>query len=214
MNAQPKITTIEIDESLDKLADWDFFDEKVIGKFSGFKAASGNILGIRRRIIDRDSVYDEKKGPHPHTFELAPHGIETVTFRPMNFHVTHAGTPHRVPHSFGYWHINDLDEVYLAIPAPEGEQRGHFVVVMQKPAGKEGESFAWYCEECLTLFDEYHFNHGQLGLGEFWRAEMEAVAQHNATNRICPECGRANPLAYTWNTVKDTPELSAARQHW
>jgi hypothetical protein len=118
MNAKPKITTIEIDDSLDKLGDWDFFDEKVIGKFSGFKAASGNILGIRRRIIDRESVYDEKKGPHPHTFELAPNGIETISFRPMNIHVTHAGTPHRVPHSFGYWHINDLDEVYLAIPAP------------------------------------------------------------------------------------------------
>jgi hypothetical protein len=85
---------------------------------------------------------------------------------------------------------------------------------MQKPAGKEGESFAWYCEECLTLFDEYRFNHGQLGLTEFWRAEMEAVAKHNATDRICPECGHANPLAYTWNTVKDTSELTAARLHW
>ena len=82
-----------------------------------------------------------------------------------------------------------------------------------RPAN-EGESFAWYCEACLTLFDEYHFNHGQLGLSEFWRAEMEAVARHNAKDRICPECGHANPLAYTWNTVKDTPELTAARLHW
>ena len=73
MNATSKITTIEIDDSLDRLSDWDFFDEKVIGKFSGFKAAAGNILGIRRRIIDRDSIYDEKKGPHPAHLRAFPH---------------------------------------------------------------------------------------------------------------------------------------------
>jgi hypothetical protein len=147
------------------------------------------------------------------------HGLDSnsvliIGWNRMRFHVTRAGTSHRVPHSFGYWHINDLDEIYLAIPAPEGETRGHFVVVMQKPVGKEGESFAWYCEKCLTLFDEHRFNHGQLGLGEFSRAEMEAVAKHNAGDRVCPECGHLNPLAYTWNTVKNTPELKAPRLHW
>jgi hypothetical protein len=209
-----KITTIEIDESPDNLGDWDFFDEKVIGKFSGFKAASGNILGLRRRIVDRETIYDEKKGPYGDMHELGLEGIETVVVKPMRFHVTRAGTPHRVPHSFGYWHINDLDEIYVAIPAPEGETRGHFVVVMQKPRGKEGESFAWFCERCLTLFDEYRFDHGRLGLTEFWRAEMEAVERHNASDRVCPECGHANPFAYTWNTVKDKPEHTAARLHW
>jgi len=209
-----KITTIEIDDSLDKLGDWDFFDEKVIGKFSGFKAVSGNVFGLRRRIIDRTSIYDEKKGTYGDTHELGPDGIHTVKFGPMQFHVTTAGTPHRVPHSFGYWHINDLDEVYLAIPAPEGEERGHFVVVMQKPVGKEGESFAWYCEQCLTFIDEYRFDHGRLGLNEFWRAELEAVVRHNETDRRCPECGHINPLAYAWNTVKDTPEQKASRLHW
>ncbi len=214
MTTSSNITTIEIDDSLEKLGDWDFFDEKVIGKFSGFKAVSGNVLGLRRRIIDRDSVYDEKKGPYGDMLELGPGGIHPVVVSPMKLHVTHAGTPHRVPHSFGYWHINDLDEVYLAIPAADGEERGYFVVVMQKPAGNEGESFAWYCEKCLTLYNEYRFHHGRLGLNEFWRAEMEAVTKHNATDRMCPECGHINPLAYTWNTVKDTPELKAARLHW
>ncbi|HEV8019749.1 MAG TPA: hypothetical protein VGP41_00725 [Candidatus Lustribacter sp.] len=214
MSEMSKITTIEIDDSLDRLGDWDFFDEKVIGKFSGFRAASGNVFGLRRRIIDRESIYDEKKGPYGDMFELAPGGIHHVTVVPMKFHVTNAGTPHRVPHSFGYWHINDLDEVYVAIPAPEGETRGHFVVVMQKPVGKEGESFAWYCEACLLLIDEYRFDHGRLGLNEFWRAEMEAVARHNEGDRQCPECGHVNPLGYTWNTVKDTAELKAARLHW
>lgn len=208
------ITTVEIDESIERLGDWDFFNDKVIGKFSGFKAVSGNILGLRRRIVDRDSIYDEKKGPFGDMLELGPNGIETVTMKPMRFHVTTAGTPHRVPHSFGYWHINDLDEVYLAIPAPEGEQRGHFIVVMQKPAGNEGESFAWYCEDCLTIVHEYRFPHGKLGLNEFWRAEGSAVEAYNAGDRRCPECGHVNPLAYAWNTVKDTPEMAAARKHW
>jgi hypothetical protein len=210
----PKITTIEIDGSIDKIGDWDFFDEKVVAKFSGFKAVAGNILGVRRRLIDRNSIYDEKKGPFGDMFELGPEGITRVKYRPLQFHVTAAGTPHRVPHSFGYWHINDMDEIYVAIPAPEGQERGHFVVVMQKPSGKEGESFAWYCQECMTLIHEYRFAHGQLGLNEFWRAELSAVEQFNSSSRRCTECGHVNPLGYAWNTVKDTPDMTAARLQW
>jgi hypothetical protein len=209
-----KITTVEIDESIDKLGDWNFLDEKIIGKFGGFKTASGNILGLRRRIVDRNMIYDEQMGPSGETFELGPNGIQAMRFKPLELHITTAGTPHRVPHGFGYWHINDLDEVYLAIPAPEGETRGHFIIVMQKPAGKEGESFAWYCEECVTLISESHFDHGRLGLNEFWRAEAAAVAGYNETERRCPECGHVNPLAYSWNPVKDTPAIAAARLHW
>jgi len=192
----------------------DFFDEKVIGKFSGFLAVSGNVLGLRRRIIDRDTIVDEKKGAYGDMLELGPDGIHTVDMRPLHVHVTRAGTPHRVPHSFGYWHINDVDEVYLAIPAPEGDPKGHFVVCQQRPVGKEGESFAWFCERCLTIIHEYRFDHGRLGLNEFWRAELAATVEYNATSRRCPECGHENPLGYSWNTVKDTPELAAARRYW
>jgi hypothetical protein len=32
--------------------------------------------------------------------------------------------------------------------------------------------------------------------------------------RTCPECGFLNPLAYCWNTAKDTAEERAARAIW
>ena len=216
MNATPKITTIEIDDSLDKLADWDFFDEKVVGKFSGFKAASGNIFGIRRRIIDRESVYDEKKGPHPHTFELGPKGAVTCKFEPMRLHLTTAGTPHRVPHSMGFWHINDMDELYLPLPGAAGDPLGHFLVIMQTPTGREGESFAFYCERCCTLLHELRYQTGEHGLQGMHRAEERAVREFNAAldHRICPECGTVNPLGYCWNTAKDTPDERDARAIW
>jgi hypothetical protein len=208
------IRTIEIDESIDRLTDWDLFDDKIIGKFSGFKAVSGNILGLRRRIIDEHTIYDDKKGPYEDINELGPDGINRVHTVPMKIHITRAGTPHRVPHGFGYWHINDMDEVILAIPALDGETRGHYIVVMQKPIGKEGESFAQYCQVCLTLIHEYRFNQGQLGINEFWHAEMAAASAFNATDRRCPECGNINHPAYCWNVAKDTPELAASRKLW
>ena len=30
----------------------------------------------------------------------------------------------------------------------------------------------------------------------------------------CPECGHVNPLAYAWNSAKDTAEQKLAREIW
>ncbi len=208
---------ITIDESIDSIIDdWDFFEDKLAPKFSGFRAVGQNIYGIRRRKVSSTGIVDPRKGNISGALEMGPKGIVSVVHKPMQMHVTTAGTPHRVEHSFGFWHINDMDEIYLGLPARDGEVLGHYLVIMQTPTGREGESFAWYCQKCMTLHHEYYYKSGQFGLQGFWKAEENAVRQYNSDpeNRTCPECGFLNPMAYCWNTAKDTPEERAARAVW
>jgi hypothetical protein len=216
----PHFTEIRVDEPIEALlADWNLLEERVSKRFLTFASAGDNVLGVRRRDIGRDEVRESstRKGQiSVVALELLPEGPQLHTFKAMRIHVTVAGVPHRVPHSFGYWHINDMDELYLPLPSANPNAPGHFVVLMQQPHGKQGESFAWYCERCLTLLHEYRYASGVHGIAGFWRAEMAAVREYNddVANRTCPECGLENPLAYCAARSKDLPAETAARELW
>jgi len=205
-----------IDEPLEKvLDDSDFLDERMIKAFSTFKSVGSNIFGIRRRAVSSDEIVDPRKGNISVLCELGPNGVNRHQFTSNSFHVLASGVPHRVPHSFGYWHINDMEELFLKFAGAPG-QDGYSLVIMRRPTGREGESFASYCESCFTLMYERRVATGRFGLGEFWRAERETVAAYNADPKLrtCPECGHLNPIGYVWNASKDTPEEQQARTQW
>ena len=208
---------IMVKEPLEKIVDdWDFFDDKILKHYSTFKGAGNNILGLRRRIISREAVDDPKKGNINESLELGPKGITRFQHEPLSIRVTTAGTPHHVSHNFGYWHINDKDELYLQIPAANPGEPGHSVIIMGMPIGNETDAFAWYCEKCLTMMYDHVVETGRLGFAGFWKGEAEAVRTYNAdvTLRTCPECNHVNPMGYCWNAAKDTPEEAAARKAW
>jgi hypothetical protein len=203
-----------------ELEAWNLLDDQIVKHYMTFANAGQNVLGVRRRLMDNAEVRESsaRKGDIKITsLELHPDGPHLYAFKPLVIHVTAAGVPHRVPHSFGFWHINDLDEMYLALPASEPGQLGHFVVLMQRPRASDTESFAWYCEQCYTMLHEVHYRSGELGgIAGFWKAETEAVRRYNGdeANRRCPECGLLNPRAYCGARVKDTPEEAEARLLW
>jgi hypothetical protein len=206
-----------ISEPIEKiLDDWDFFEDKIVGKFTSFRPVGQNIYGIRRRAITRTEIVDPRKGAFGKFYELGPQGPVEGMFHPMRLHLTTAGTPHRVAHSMGFWHINDMDELYLPLPAAADDPLGHFLVIMQTPTGKEGESFAFYCQRCFIVLHEVHYRTGELGLQGMYRAEEQAVRAFNADPalRVCVECGHDNPLGYCWNTAKDTAAEREARAVW
>ena len=204
-------------EPLDKIMDdWDFFEDKVIGHFSTFKAAGQNIYGIRKRDIDARQVIDPRKGAISEHYELSPAGLSAWHHAALKLHITAAGTPHRVSHNFGYWHINDMDELYLPLPKQAPDEPAFFVVCMGNPKPGDGDIFAWYCTECLTLLFERRYETGTLGFDGFWRAERDAVRDYNAdaANQLCPECGHVNFKGYRWNAGLDSEEERAARRQW
>lgn len=210
---------INVDEPLEKvLGDWDLLDERVIKKLTAFKQFDENLIGVRRRMVVGNKVLDPVKGFLPESLELTPNGVEARKHELLTLNMTVGGVPHRVPHNFGYWHINDADELYLTLPPPGPDQPAYFLVIMgcPGPSSNEGESWAQYCQVCMTMLHERHYKSGEFGLEGHYKANWAAIREYNGDVRIrtCPECGHVNPLAYAWNPVKDTPEEAAARKEW
>lgn len=208
---------IQIDEPIEKVMDdWDYLHEHVIAKFTGFRPVGENILGIRRRVISDDAIIDPKKGVIGKVMELGPEGIIVGKSTPFTVRVTPAGVPHRVANSFGFWHINDKDELYIPIPGETPGELGYNIVVMGGATEDETDSYAWFCDECHTMLYEHVVHTGREGLAGFWRGELEAVRTYNKDPKLrtCPECNHINPHGYCWNTAKDTPEEAAARLIW
>jgi len=206
-----------IDEPLEKIAqDWDFLNEKIIKRFYGFADAGDNVVGIRAIEKERPPELGEKAMPVAlpairKNYEIGPNGLVEVPRIPFSAHVTRAGTPHHTQHVFGYWHINDKDEIIIPLPPGNGLP-GRVLIIMGRPTSKEADRFAWYCENCLTLL----FMRESNDFNVFWAAERAAVRAYNENpaNQLCTSCGHSNPLGYTAMQTADGPEEREARLRW
>ncbi|MGA2395039.1 MAG: hypothetical protein ABSH03_16985 [Candidatus Lustribacter sp.] len=210
---------LTVAEPIEKLlGDWDLLEDRVVKKLTAFKELNDQVIGVRRRLFENNAVFDPVKGKLPESQELTPKGILTTKYEMLTLNMTVGGTPHRVPNSFGYWHINDADEMYLTLPPPVPGGDAYFLVIMGllDASSNAGESWAQYCQICLTMLHERYYKNSQFGLEGHYKANLAAIREYNGDVRLrtCPECGHVNPLAYAWNTVKDTPEEAAARKVW
>lgn len=209
-----------VNESIEKIAeDWDYLNERVIKRFFGFKAVGDNVVGIR--TVMPGSVTELNGSAPPvalvsvrKNFEIGPQGVVEVPRIPFSLHVTRAGTPHRTEHVFGYWHINDKDEIIITLP-PDDDEPGKIIIVMGMPTGEETDRFAWYCEKCVTLLFMRELVSGR-DFRKFWAAELAAVREYNADPRhqMCPSCGHKNQMAYSGMQASDKSEERQARMVW
>jgi hypothetical protein len=213
---------IYVKEPLDKIAeDWDFIDEKIVRKFAGFRPVGDNIYGIRAVAHETPQGFGEgRKGTTDlvktrKNFEIGPQGVVEVARTPLTVHVTRAGTPHHTQFMFGYWHINDKDELIVSVP-PTDTAPAYILIVMGHPTGKESDRIAWYCERCTNLMVLREYVTGTAGFQGFWPFERQALAEYNGDVRLrtCSECGLVNPLGYSGFMQHDTPEERAARMSW
>lgn len=214
-------TNIYVDEPIEKIHDdWDFLNDKVIKKLQGFLPIGDNVYGIRQvGHAKREEIGNAKLAmelvKERKNFEIGPKGIVQVPRVPYVAHITCAGTPHHTQFVFGYWHINDKDEVIIPVPGINGDP-DHIVIVMGRPTGEETDRAAWYCEECTSQLHMSEHQTGREGFRGFWRWELAAVREYNADIRLrtCWNCGHVNPLAYSGFMSTDTPEMREARKQW
>ena len=214
---------VTVDEPLDKIADdWDFLAEKVLPKFMGFRAVGDNVYGIRQILLETPKTAADNRGTgpvnvvkHRRHFEIGPKGMMQVTRTPLVAHVTLAGTPHHTEFVYGYWHINDMDEISIDLP-PTPAQPGYVILIQGHPKGREADRIAWYCEKCAEQVYMTELVTGTLGFKDFWSWERAAVREYNSDPkfRTCWNCGHVNPLGYSGFATNDTPEERESRLKW
>ena len=213
---------IYVDEPLEKiLGDWDFMNDKIIQKLQAFTPIGDNVYGIREVAHQSAASIGNGSPAIPLVkerkfFELGPNGkVQVPRLQPYVAHATMAGTPHHSQFVFGYWHINDKDEIYFPLPGLNGDV-DRVVIIMGRPTGNETDRLAWYCEKCTTMLHMTEYVTGSNGFRDFWRWEIHSVKTYNSDvrYRTCKECGHINPHGYTAFHHLDTPEAREARKLW
>jgi hypothetical protein len=214
---------VYVDEPLHKVVDdWDFLAEKVLPKFLGFRPVGDNVYGIRQILLETPKTVEDQKGtgpviavPHRRHFEIGPKGMVTIKRTPLVAHMTMAGTPHHTEFVYGYWHINDMDEISIDLP-PTATQPGYVLLIQGHPTGKESDRIAWYCEKCTSLVHMSELVTGSRGFKDFWHWERAAVKGYNSDPKLrtCWECGHVNPVGYVAFAQNDTPEERESRLKW
>jgi hypothetical protein len=109
-----------------------------------------------------------------------------------------AGWPHHNAGIFGYWHINDEDEIYLPLTLSNG---AYLLILLEGvPRGARWDRFVQYCRKCCTRLYEKAVKTGDVGIAGFWKAEEDGVNEFNGNLalRTCRNCGDVHPLAYPY----------------
>lgn len=184
-------------------------EEEIQEYLHGFGRSGENFIGVRRRPARSiESAH----------LEIGPNGIVQPARKEFGLYITYGGTPHHSRHVFGYWHINDVDEIVFTIPGKTPDDDATNILLMRAPKPGEQELFAWYCLACATLLHAVVFDSGNLngGFPALARAESHAVRTFNSEPalRVCQCCGTEHPLAYRFWPAANTPEEEAARALW
>lgn len=119
--------------------------------------------------------------------------------------------PHRSEHIYGFWHINDEQE--LAMNLTLSETRRVTVLIEGFPKRGRRDRFAWFCTSCLNPLYMREVETGRVGLPGFYAVEEDAfeVFNNDRALRTCTRCGTVHPHAYSIFNWNDTEEQKAAR---
>jgi hypothetical protein len=179
-------------------------------RYRSFTPVGSMLIGLRfRGGAGTDKKLEQRQGRQ---LKIIEGRVEAVPRSNMMF--TPPLVPHRTEHNYGFWHVNDEQE--LGINISLGEEKRVTVLIEGFPEKGRHDRFAWYCSRCVTpLFVRACETH-RVGLGGFYQVQQEAVREFNADEalRTCNNCGDVHPLAYSAFDWADTPEQRAARAIW
>jgi hypothetical protein len=138
---------------------------------------------------------------HPPLHVQEMHQRRCVEFAKPGYcmHRVAAGTPYRVSHLFGFWHVSDADLNWLQF---ERSGLTFYVALAGGSTGLPGDqAIAWYCARCGEQINRQEF--GRAGrAGRFLaRGCQPAIEVFNATTdkRRCRACHWEHPPAYPFS---------------
>jgi hypothetical protein len=122
--------------------------------------------------------------------------------------------PHHSEHVYGFWHINEAQEMALNLKLDN--DRRLTVLVEGFPEYGRIDRFAWYCLKCVTPLFMTQVETRRVGLAGYYAAQEDAFDAFNndAALRTCPSCGEVHPTAYSIFPWKDSPAEREARELW
>ncbi|HLH76060.1 MAG TPA: hypothetical protein VKV28_04555 [Candidatus Binataceae bacterium] len=168
----------------------DFLSDLTRLKYQGFLPLhNDHIIGLRYL-----------KGVRPQVQVMSATGVvsSNLAYPGEAMNVMPALVPHTVRGLYGYWHINEEDELTIPIPLNNGES----VVVLLEGMPKAGrwDRFVQFCRTCNRRIHEHGVKTGEVGIAGFWKAEEQAIAQFNGDLKLrtCPDCGTVNRHAYSY----------------
>ncbi len=188
------------DQPWAKQANWVDFDllgDEAVKQFSAFaRLGKDHLMGIRMlNGAGRPNVMYGLRSGKPEVMDIVQPG-KAIGFVP-------AGAAHHLTQDYGWWHVNDADEIYIPVPLTNGVLA---FVILEATFANRWDKFQWYCLECFTFLHERRVHTGRVGMEGYWEAEAAAVAEFNADpeRRTCPNCQTVHPLAYSfWEPGKE-----------
>jgi hypothetical protein len=188
------------DQPWTKQANWVDFDllgEEAARQFSAFeRLGKDHLMGIRMlNGTGRPNVMYGLRSGRPEVMDIVQPG-KAIGFVP-------AGAAHHLTQDYGWWHVNDADEIYIPVPLTNGVLA---FVILEATFANRWDKFQWYCLDCFTFLHERRVHTGRVGMQGYWEAEAAAVTEFNADleRRTCPNCQTVHPLAYSfWEPGKE-----------
>lgn len=137
-----------------------------------------------------------------------------VSETPGDVHFVEPLIPHHAQHVYGFWHINEQQEMSIRLKL-EGGGRLTMLVEGFPEAGRK-DRFAWFCLECLEPLYMAEVDMGRVGLGGYYAVQEDAfeVFNNEVSVRTCKRCGAVHPVAYSIFPWKDSREERASREAW
>ena len=183
-----------------KLANWVDFNllgDEAARQFSAFETlGKDHLMGIRMlNGAGRPNVMYGLRTGKPEVMDIVQPG-KAIGYVP-------AGASHHLTQDYGWWHVNDADEIYIPVPLTNGVLA---FVILESTFVDRWDKFQWYCLNCFTFLHERKVNTGRVGMEGYWEAEAAAVSGFNADleRRTCPNCKTLHPEAYSfWQPGKE-----------
>ncbi len=117
-------------------------------------------------------------------------------------HRVPAGTPYRISHLFGFWHIADADLTWLQF---ERSGLTLYVALAGGSTGLAGDhAVAWYCAQCGAEISRQAFPRAGRSGRFLTHGSQPALDAFNASadQRRCPACGWEHPPAYPFSPLE------------
>jgi hypothetical protein len=188
----------------------DLMDDDSEERYRSFYPCGDMLIGLRYRDLDTGTQRSRLKFGR----SLKIEGGKIVAEPPKPIHFNMPLVPHHTAHGYGFWHINEEQEMVLTRPLDD--KRAVTILIEGFPKRGRKDRFAWFCLECVNPLYMWEVETRRAGLPGYYAAQEDTVEFFNGDEKLrtCGACGAVHPHAYSIFPWTDNDEQRKAREIW